>query len=333
MRLGWKGIALGLLAVPLISALISPPGAGRALAVARGLPYPAVVAHRGASGFAPEETVPAYEIARRLGADYLELDVQRSADGVLLAVHDDMLGRTTDIATKLPHRAGATVDQLRWDELSTLDAGSWFNQASPDRARAGYAGVGLARLDDVIDVAERGGAGLGGRGPGLYIETKAASRFPGIEADLVAALTSRGWLAAPAAGAPARVIFQSFEADSLDKLRQLAPHVPRVLLVSQEMAEAQGWSAIVAQAVALDADLGPVGYLAWPWYTGRAHRAGRVVHPYTVNQPWQMQLLGFFGADGFFSDRLDLLLDWAGRPVTDLNAVLDAAGGARLNNG
>lgn len=330
MRRVLAGLGLLLLMIPLASVALSPPWAGKKLAAARGFPHPAVVAHRGASWHAPEETVPAYEIARRLGADYLELDLQRSADGVLLAVHDDTLGRTTDIAAKLPARAAATVDQLTWDELSSLDAGSWFNAAFPERARAGYAGTRLARLDEVIEVAERGGAGLGGQGPGLYIETKAASRFPGIEADLVAALRARGWLEPRASGAPARVIFQSFEADSLEKLRALAPDVPRVLLVDQEMGEAQGWEALVAQAVALDADMGPVGYLGWPWYAGPAHRAGRLLHPYTVNQPWQMRLLGFFGADGFFSDRTDLLLAWAGRPAPAIEDVLaEVVGPAR----
>jgi len=65
------------------------------LATNEGIPYPAVIAHRGASYDAPESTAAAYKVARDLGADYLELDLQRSKDGVLFALHDNNLQRTT----------------------------------------------------------------------------------------------------------------------------------------------------------------------------------------------------------------------------------------------
>ena len=63
------------------------------LATNEGIPYPAVIAHRGASYDAPESTAAAYKVARDLGADYLELDLQRSKDGVLFALHDNNLQR------------------------------------------------------------------------------------------------------------------------------------------------------------------------------------------------------------------------------------------------
>eukprot|EP01030_Chromulinospumella_sphaerica_P025326 gene25326-25466_t len=69
------------------------------LATKEGIPHPAVIAHRGASYDAPESTAAAYKLARDLGADYLELDLQRSKYGVLFALHDNNLQRTTDVAS------------------------------------------------------------------------------------------------------------------------------------------------------------------------------------------------------------------------------------------
>lgn len=290
------------------SAVVSPPGAGRPIAAALGVPWRAVVAHRGASAHAPEETVVAYRLAAALGADYLELDLQRSADGVLLAFHDDTLERTTDVATRFPGREKEMLNNFSWSELETLDAGSWFNKAHPERARPEFVGAKIARLDDVLDVMLNAGEDW----PGVYIETKAAERFPGIEEQLVAALRARGLIPA-ATGGPAFVIFQSFVPESLERLQRLAPTVPRVLLVSSDMVSAQGMPALIARAVALDAGLGPVGYHAMPWEVGAAHRAGRLVHPYTIDRPWQMRLASFFGADGLFTNECGLMLELEGR--------------------
>ena len=106
-----------------------------ALAATHGIPHPAVIAHRGASFDAPESTAASYKLARDLGADYLEMDLQRSKDGVLFALHDNNLQRTTDVATKFPERKDSPANAFTMAELKTLDAGSWFNTAYPDRAR------------------------------------------------------------------------------------------------------------------------------------------------------------------------------------------------------
>src|SRR5574342_777111 len=202
---------------------------GKELAEKLGVPRPAIIAHRGASYLAPEETGAAYLLAREMGVDYLELDLQRTKDGVLIAVHDDDLRRTTNIAEVFPGRETDTIDKFTFAELQSLDAGSWFNSKFPDRARASFKNVKILRLEDVINLAE---GGL--HKPGLYIETKSAHRFPGIEKQLVEILIAREWIRPQASGVfespttdrvrvPARVIFQSFEADSLARLKELAP--------------------------------------------------------------------------------------------------------------
>jgi glycerophosphoryl diester phosphodiesterase len=208
-----------------------------ALATRLGIPHPAVIAHRGASFDAPESTAAAYKLARDLGADYLEMDLQRSKDGVLFALHDNNLQRTTDVATKFPERKDSLANEFTIAELKTLDAGSWFNSAYPDRARPSYAGLKILTLDEIIDIAQ----GNPLHKPGLYIETKEPKQFPGIESDLKEKLQDRGWLS-PVGSKLAKselavgqgkgkVVLQTFEKSSLELLEKEMPQVPKILLL------------------------------------------------------------------------------------------------------
>lgn len=88
---------------------------------------PLVIAHRGASGFAPENTLAAFKLALALGADGVEMDVQLSADGHPVVIHDARVNRTTN-------GAGA-VSRLTLDQLQSLDAGSWFDRRLTRRPR------------------------------------------------------------------------------------------------------------------------------------------------------------------------------------------------------
>ena len=208
-----------------------------ALAASEGIPHPAVIAHRGASFDAPESTAASYKLARDLGADYLEMDLQRSKDGVLFALHDDNLQRTTDVATKFPERKDSPANAFTMAELKTLDAGSWYNAKYPDRARPSYVGLKILTLDEIIDIAQASPQ----HKPGLYIETKEPKLFPGIEHDLKEKLQARGWLI-PAGAKPAKnvasvgesngkVILQTFEKSSLEMLQKEMPQVPKILLL------------------------------------------------------------------------------------------------------
>ncbi|MBV4463949.1 glycerophosphoryl diester phosphodiesterase [Pseudomonas sp. F-14 TE3623] len=208
-----------------------------AVATRLGIPHPAVIAHRGASFDAPESTAAAYKLARDLGADYLEMDLQRSKDGVLFALHDNNLQRTTDVATKFPERKDSLANEFTIAELKTLDAGSWFNSAYPDRARPSYTGLKILTLDEIIDIAQ----GNPLHKPGLYIETKEPKQFPGIERDLKDKLQDRGWLSPTgsklaksnlAVGqGKGKVVLQTFEKSSLELLEKEMPQVPKILLL------------------------------------------------------------------------------------------------------
>src|SRR3954447_15867557 len=97
---------------------------------------PAVCGHRGASGHAPENTLVAFRRAKELGATWIEFDVQLSADGIPIILHDDTLERTTNLGQQL------RPTELTLAQLKDLDAGSWF---SPE-----FAGEKIPTLEEVL---------------------------------------------------------------------------------------------------------------------------------------------------------------------------------------
>ncbi|XVQ85108.1 glycerophosphodiester phosphodiesterase family protein [Microbispora siamensis] len=126
---------LGLIAAIVLIALTSIVPA----AAASG---PLVVAHRGASAYAPENTVAAFELARHRGADMFELDVQETGDHHLVLMHDTTLGRTTDAEEVFPGRAPWRVGDLTLAEIRKLDAGSCFSRK--------YAGEAVPTLGEAL---------------------------------------------------------------------------------------------------------------------------------------------------------------------------------------
>ncbi|HKQ05271.1 MAG TPA: glycerophosphodiester phosphodiesterase [Blastocatellia bacterium] len=117
---------------------------------------PLIIAHRGASGLAPENTMAAFRLAIGLGADGFELDVQLSADGQPVVIHDARLNRTTD-------HMGA-VAALTAAELAASDAGSWFARRLARRPRTRAMAQSVAKLtkDDGLSFAGESVPGLGG---------------------------------------------------------------------------------------------------------------------------------------------------------------------------
>ncbi|MDR0823757.1 MAG: glycerophosphodiester phosphodiesterase [Prevotella sp.] len=146
------------------------------------VPINVVVAHRGSTFWTPEETESAYRWAREIGADYLEADMQVTKDGVVLALHDDNLARTTNIeqvyhgqvpSTRLQYYLNIGYSQAdaaakyaadkknflpnyasyyTYEELLKLDAGTWFNTSSPNQARAGFTAHHqyISSLEDMV---------------------------------------------------------------------------------------------------------------------------------------------------------------------------------------
>ncbi|MBF0443358.1 MAG: glycerophosphodiester phosphodiesterase, partial [Oligoflexales bacterium] len=147
-----------------------------------------------------------------------------------------------------PDRASDPVSSFTYREILTLDAGSWFNESYPDRARNSYNGLKIATLEQLINIAEgknpdgTADKNDGGNRPGLYLETKKAFLFPGIEKDLHDMLEERGWLTPKNNPAltegrvnigeqKGRLVLQTFQPSSLPLLNQYMPDVPKTYLV------------------------------------------------------------------------------------------------------
>lgn len=276
----------------------------------KAIPYQAVIAHRGASYLAPEETAPAFMLARDLGADYLELDVQRTKDNVLVALHDNTLERTTNVAQVFPGRAKENVENFTLSEVKQLDAGSWFNAKYPERARPAFAGVKILTIEEIIVLAESGE-----RKPSLCIEMKSPAHHPGYEDELVDLLKRKGWLTVFPESGISKVFFQSFSKASLMRLKELAPDIPRIYLIGKDMVDKRGWTALIAEARDMATGIGPVGNIAWPWNVRKAHAAGLIVYTYTIDVRWQFRVLASCGVDSFYTNRCDLLMSYYGRPL------------------
>ncbi|MEO6026890.1 MAG: glycerophosphodiester phosphodiesterase family protein [Candidatus Binatia bacterium] len=224
------------------------------------------IAHRGASGRAPENTHASFAAALDLGAEAIELDVQLSADGELVVIHDETLERTTDGAGQVGDHTAA--------ELAGLDAGSWF--------AAEFAGERIPRLADVLaQVRDR---------VTLNVEIKSARDLGAIEpklAALVAAEQATGW-----------VVFSSFHSAGVRNMRAAAPWA-RLGVLCDEDPRTRG----LPLANEVNAELLIPGRR---WLDTRiveeAHVRGLDVWVWTVNEPGEMRRLIALGVDALFSD-------------------------------
>src|SRR5919112_4683734 len=151
------------------------------------------IGHRGASGYAREHTIPSYDLALEQGADYAEIDLQMTKDGVLVAMHDDTLDRTADAPEGVPKRfCSGPVIKRTLEQIKQCDVGSWF---SPD-----YAGQQIPTLEEIF---QRYGTSVN-----YYIETKNPEAAPGMEEELLRLMEEYG-LMEPAAE-NWQVLIQSF---------------------------------------------------------------------------------------------------------------------------
>ena len=276
---------------------------------------PLVIAHRGASGYRPEHTLAAYELGARLGADYVEPDLVRTKDGVLVARHENEISGTTDVATRpefADRRATKVIDGLSltgWftedftlAELKTLRAVERIPALRPRNTRFnGFYEV--PTFQEVIDLTKRLSKELG-RPIGIYPETKHPTYFRDIglplEEPLVRVLNRNGLNSRRA-----KVFVQSFEVGNLqaldDELR-----VPLVQLLGARTQKP--WDFVVSGDPRTYADMAtPAGLediaeyadgvgpskdyivprdaagnsLPPTSFVDDAHHAGLLVHPYT----------------------------------------------------
>jgi glycerophosphoryl diester phosphodiesterase len=239
-----------------------------------------IVAHRGASRQAPENTMEAFRLAVEAGADAIELDVHLTADDQLAVIHDETLERTTDHTGRI---ADQTMDQIR-----EADAGATFSR--PDDSGFPFADRGL-RVPTLPEVLEWLPDALG-----LVIEIKARAAADAV----VAAVATHPVLAS------ARLSVISFDEATIERVRQLNPDIRTgyLLVPTQPIEPALVWAT----------EHGHLGVHPWEGDLGidplpllaEAHAYGREVGCYVVNDPERMKHLAALGLWGFVTDVPDI---------------------------
>ena len=255
------------------------------------------IGHRGASGYAPEHTIPSYDLALKLGADYIEQDLQLTKDGVLIAMHDETLDRT---ARGPKNNCTGLVIEKTLAQIRTCDVGSWFNEAYPQYAKPEYVGLKVPTLEEIFRRY--------GKGVTYYIETKNPESAPGMEEELLRLMNKYG-LTQPAAE-QWQVLIQSFSPASLQKIHASDPSLPLIQLYdSVETSASIQTSLDTTRTYAVG--IGPSKTDVDDSLVAAAHARCLDIHPYTVNEKQEMRALISLGVDGMFTnfpDRLDQVL-------------------------
>lgn len=256
---------------------------------------PLVLAHRGASGEYPEHTRAAMLRAIEVGADGVECDVQLTADGELVCLHDTRVDRTSD--------GTGRVGSFTLAQLKALDWGSWRSipEGSGDDAHT------LVTLEDLLDIVTSRPRELI-----LAIETKHPShRGRGLEAAVMALLQRFGL--GPSTSLPVSVRLISFSATALGRARALSPLMPlgfltnrADLLAPRGRAAAAGSMPKAMRGHAPDTEIIAPGLdllRARPELVEAAHAAGREVQAWTIDDPEDVAWAQEIGVDLITTNR------------------------------
>jgi glycerophosphoryl diester phosphodiesterase len=236
------------------------------------------IAHRGDSSSAPENTIAAFEAAVAAGSDLIEIDVRIAADGVPVIMHDQSALRTTGIAAEVALTSSNT--------LVTADAGSWFGPGFTD-----------ARVPTFGEVAEWGATHPD---VGWLVEFKGS--WTAAQMDGVVATIRRH-------GLVDRTILQGFEPETVEAARDVAPDLPRALLVFRP----EHLDGLLERLKELEAaGCNPIGQLPieMPGLAIRLREAGYSVFPWTLDEPDEWGAAGVAGVDGVITNRPGAFRAW-----------------------
>ncbi len=229
---------------------------------------PVICAHRGASAYAPENTLAAFKLAIELNADMLELDVQQSRDKKLFIMHDAKVRRTTN--------GKGRISGLSSAELQKLDAGSWFGEK--------YADEPIPVLKNVLTLA-RGKATLN-------IEVKYDGQQDGMLQQVISSIYDTGF--------EKDCVLTSFDFPLVDEIKRLAPELAVGYIFSRRGLRAKSFKAAV--------DILSVHFtLVSKKFLRKSHKAGKKVFVWTVNSKWMMHHMCKLGVDGIITNYPDRL--------------------------
>ncbi|MFF7698190.1 glycerophosphodiester phosphodiesterase [Streptomyces lydicus] len=269
-----------------LSALVLSPTAAQAVPHGR---TPETVAHRGASSYAPENTLASIDAAARLGFDWVENDVQRTKDGELVILHDNSLARTTNVKKIFPDRSPWNVSDFTLKEIEKLDAGSWFGPK--------FAGERVPTLEDYMDEVED-------NDQSLLMELKSPELYPGIELQTLRELRHAGWLDRD--HVKHRLIIQSFNADAIKTVHELRPDLKTGFLGNPSVADLPKFAKYCDQ-------INPVHTAVTPQYVAAVHalkgphRQPLDLYTWTVDDAATAVKVAGLGVDGIITNKPDVV--------------------------
>ena len=242
---------------------------------------PSVIAHRGASIYAPENTLIAMETAIAQGADAVEIDVRMSSDGVLFLFHDTVVNRTTNLSN------GAYIESLTFEQIQTLDAGTWYHPA--------FSGVKIPSLVEVLELIK-------GK-VDLYLEIK--GRTPGIEAKVVELLIEYEMIDS--------TTLMSFSRDQLRMIKSLNPDLETMMLIPVffgSLSEVLDLDYVDSYGLRFDM------IKANPEYIQMIHIREKRAYGWTINRRADIQMAVSYDVDGIITDDPLLAIELAYEKIT-----------------
>lgn len=234
---------------------------------------PLVLAHRGASAYAPENTLAAFNLAFEMGADGIELDVTLTKDGVPVVIHDDTVDRTTN--------GQGVVKEMTLEQIKQLDASYTFEK---------YRGEKIPTLVEVLRAVGKRGI--------VNIELKSTTlKTDGIEAATLAAIQDTGTMD--------NVIISSFNPFALQRMFALEPRLPRGLLYAPNLPLylRRAWLRPLARATAMHPHCSMVDAKFVAWAKGK----GLEINTWTTDDPAEMKRLCDLGVDAIMTNKPDIL--------------------------
>ncbi|MEU3241889.1 MULTISPECIES: glycerophosphodiester phosphodiesterase [unclassified Streptomyces] len=248
-----------------------------------------IVAHRGASAYAPENTLASIDKAAAMGFDWVENDVQRTKDGKLVVLHDATLARTTDVEKLYPRRAPWKVKDFTAAEIARLDAGSWLGRR--------YAGTRVPTLRQYMERVSH-------NHQKLVLEIKNPELYPGIERETLDLLSNEGWLDAD--HLRNRLVVQSFSARSVRTVHDLRPGITTAFLGTPTYTQVREYARFTDLINPDSASLTP-GYVAAVHAFKGPHGRPVGVFVWTVDDADSARRLTGYGVDGVITNKPDVV--------------------------
>jgi glycerophosphoryl diester phosphodiesterase len=245
-----------------------------------------IIAHRGASAYTTGHTLAAYELAVEMGADYIEIDLQMTKDGKLVALHDSVITL---------FNAKQAVADVTFDDIQLHYPGKDFDINDLNYTLPSFDNMQIVNLEEILVHF--------GDTVNYYIEIKSPKMYPGIEEELLNQLGKYNLLNRD--DVIPKVIIQSFDTHSLKEIFAMEPTIPLIKLYTFDK-EANLSEKELSKLTQYASGIGLNANSVSRKFIESMHSEDLFVHPFTVNDEGTMRILINLGANGIFTDRPDL---------------------------